>query len=111
MWTPCKTKKERIERVRSLLETNDKAVMRGLVAIYNNQTEFEKVAEATQEDNGIGFNAFDAVFLSSLAKQVINKNWLSVGQITIARKRIMKYAGQLAIIAERKENEAKIQKC
>ena len=108
MWETCKTKKERKEKVKQLLATNDKAVYRAVVAIYRRQTDYEQVCDSTQETNGVGFSAFDAEILSSFAKQLLDGKGLSYKQMEIARKRIAKYSGQLASIAE--EREAQIQK-
>lgn len=103
MWQPCKTKKERKEKVKALLACNDTAVMRAVVAIYRRQTEHEKVAESTRETNGVGFNAMDAEILSSFAKQMLSGRSLSYKQMEIARRRISKYSTQLASIAEAHE--------
>lgn len=86
--------------IRSLLETNDQAVARGIVAIFNNQTTAEQDSETTHVLNGIGFSAFDAEILSSFAKQVNAGRTLSAKQITLGRKKILKYSGQLLQIVE-----------
>jgi hypothetical protein len=87
------------EDIKNLLLSNDKAVMRGIVAIYNFQTECEQDSDETQDANGVGFNGVDAPFLSSLAKQILSKGHLSSKQMECGRKRIIKYAGQLLTIA------------
>lgn len=91
-------------------------VVRGLEAIYERQTADEKEAEATSHHNGVGFNGIDAAILSSFAKQV--KAWkakpegaryprpLSEKQLALARKKMKKYAGQLARIAEERAKSA-----
>ena len=106
MWQTCKTKKERVERIRELLKSNDKAVMRGVVAIYKRQTEEEKCYESTREENGVGFSAFDATFLTSIAKQVIAGYQLSPKQLAIARNKILRYTRQLAEIAAEREQKS-----
>lgn len=88
-----------IEKIKKLLETNDKAVSRAIVALYERQTEDEKNRENTVEKNGVGFNGFDAKFFSSLAQQIQSGRTLSQKQIAFARKGIMKYSKQLAEIA------------
>lgn len=105
MWTPCKTKKERIEKIRALLRENDKAVMRGIVAIYKRQTDEEQSSEITREHNGIGFGAFDAQFMTSLAKQILSKGFLTQTQMAVGRNKIIRYARQLASIAEEREQK------
>jgi hypothetical protein len=90
------------EEIKDLLQKNDKAVMRGLVVIYSLQTEDEKKAEETSEHNGVGFSGVDAKFLSSLAKQVMTKGRLSEKQMLLARKKMLKYAGQLTLVSNGK---------
>lgn len=90
------------ESVQTLLLTNDRAVERALVVIYNRQTEEEKIASNTLEDNKKGFTAYDAEFLSQLALVVLSGRRLSKKQLFVIRKtdkrgnsRIGKYWKQL----------------
>lgn len=94
------------QSIKAMLETNDKAVQRGVLAIYAYQTAAEQATEETNQDNGVGFNGADAPILSSFAKQ-LQKGWkLSEKQMAIARKKIVKYAGQLTKIANEKAEAA-----
>ena len=75
---------------------------------YNFQTDEEQVIEDTKEHNGVGFNGVDGHILSSFATQILRwendkkyKSPLSPKQMIIARKRIVKYSGQLAKIANK----------
>ena len=90
------------EEIRELLETNDRAVVRGIVVIYSLQTEDERKTAETMEHNGVGFSGLDAQFLSSLAKQILERGWLTEKQMVYARKKILKYAGQLTKVANGK---------
>ena len=96
------------EQIAEKLATNNTWLFRAILAIYNKQTDAEQAVGVTREDNGVGFNGVDSVILSSFAKQI--KTWevatgrrfptpLSPKQITIARAKMKKYAGQLAKIA------------
>ncbi len=94
------------EDIRHNLEKNDRWVYNAVVAIYNLQTEDEKMVEDTTDHNGIGFNGVDAGILSSFACQIMKwkerANYtrpLSKKQLVLARKRILKYSGQLTRIA------------
>jgi len=94
------------EEIKTLLEQNDRAVERGLVAIYNRQTEDEQFAQTTSHHNGRGFNGIDASFGSKLA-EVVLKGWhLSPKQVACARRILRKYAGQLLAVAQAKEEAA-----
>ena len=81
------------------MEKSVKWLYKAIVAIYNGQTQDEKVTQATSHDNGIGFNGCDAFILSSFAEQINVRGFLTPKQIEIARKKMKKYAGQLARIA------------
>lgn len=87
------------DSIKQLLMDSDKAVMRGIVAIYNRQTDLEQSCDTTHDSNGVGFNGPDAPFLSSLAKQILDRGYLTGGQLEIARKKMLKYSRQLAEIA------------
>lgn len=87
------------EKIRELIENNPRAVTRGIVAIYNLQTQEEKLGRHAKVGNGLGFSQYDAGFLSSLAQQLIAGQTLSRKQFDAGRRAIKKYAGQLAKIA------------
>ncbi len=99
-----------VEAIRELLDRSDLAVARGLVRIWELQTEAERLTDETSDANGVGFAACDAAFGSSLARQA--SEWLetppehrrfpspfSVKQMVLARRLARKYAGQLARLA------------
>ena len=90
-----KTKKDTIAHYRIMLKTNTGWAVRGLLRIFEFQTEEEQNREATTEHNGVGFTAFDAEILSSYAKQFQERHWLSDKQLVILHKRMPKYANQL----------------
>lgn len=90
------------DTILALIDRNDLAVGRALLALFNRQTAEEQGASATVEQNGQGFNGVDASFGSSLAVQFRDKGSLSPRQIACGRKMLRKYAGQLAEIANAK---------
>lgn len=98
------------EQIKAELQTNDVWVVRGVIAIYNKQTDEEQSVDETLENNGVGFSGCDANILSSFARQIqrwvdtpVNQRQyqhpLSPAQFAIARNKIKKYSGQLAKIA------------
>jgi hypothetical protein len=88
------------QSILDLLESNDVAVTRAVVAIYNRQTASEQNSEETLEANGIGFNGSDARFLSYCAKYAKDrKTNLSGEHLIKARHKIKKYWKQLVDIA------------
>ena len=89
------------EEIKTMLQTNDNAVLE-IVVIYSLQTEDEKKAGETIEHNGVGFSGVDAEFMSSLAKFILNRGYLTDKQLEYGRRKIMKYAGQLTKVANGK---------
>ena len=92
--------------IQALIDRNDKAVLRGIVAIYAYQTAAEQASAMTCEENGVGFSGCDAELLSSFAEQIKARGSLSQKQMVYGRKKIRRYWRQLAIIAERKAAQA-----
>lgn len=96
MWTK--------EQIVQMLETNDKAVTRAVIAIYNRQTADEKTAQSTLKHNNVGFNGADAPYLSYCAKYAIDRKiYLSGKHLEKSRARIKKYSSQLLEIANERE--------
>jgi|WetSurMetagenome_2_1015567.scaffolds.fasta_scaffold409829_2 hypothetical protein len=89
-----------LEKIKELIEKNDKMVARSIVQIYQLQTEHEKSLKSTNEHNGIGFNSVDSFILTSFAEFYIDRGYLSPRQLEIGRKKIKKYAKQLLKIIE-----------
>lgn len=92
-------KKWTAEEIRFKMEMDNIWLIRGLMAIYNHQTEDEKASALTKHENGIGFNGVDANILTLFAKHYKEHGWLSNRQLALIRKKMAKYAGQLAKIA------------
>jgi hypothetical protein len=89
--------------IRRLLEHSDLAVERACVALLDRQTDVEQASDATIRKNWVGFNAADAKRLSKAGKWVRSGNHLDGWFLKEARRRVVKYAGQLADIANEKE--------
>lgn len=92
------------DQVKALLQSNDHAVERAILALYDRQTASEQAGGTTVESNGKGFNAFDAhsgtYFAQWLRKREGNR--LTGKFLDRARKMCMKYAKQLVEIANEK---------
>ena len=89
--------------IRNKVASDNRWALRGLLAIYKFQTEAEKSIQDTVENNGVGFNGADSKILSSIAEFYLNNNVITNKQLDIVKKRIPKYANQLARIANSKE--------
>lgn len=81
--------------VKTLLKDDAQALYRSIILIYSQQTPIEQTYQTTQVVNGLGFNAYDAEFLTSVAKKLQEKQPLTMAEFVQARNRMMKYAGQL----------------
>ena len=91
------------EEIKYLIETNDKVLISSLLQVYNSQTIDEQCTKETAERNGVGFNASDAYILSSFAEWYKSHEYLSPKQIAIARKKMIKYSGQVTKLANQHE--------
>jgi hypothetical protein len=91
------------EEIVALLETNNGFLCRSVVKIWNRQTTDEKICKGTSHENGRGFNGTDANILSSYAEFFTTRGYLTEKQLVLARKKMMKYAKQLAIVANELE--------
>ena len=93
-----------VEQIRAKLDESNRWLQRGLLRIYAEQTQDEQATGTTHASNGVGFNGVDADILSSFAEQLIKRDWpigrdLSEKQIALLRKKLSKYAKQLAMFA------------
>ena len=91
--------KEAKNIVRDKLATDPRWLVKGLVAIYKRQTADEQRVEHTELRNQVGFNSADSNMLTGFAKQWMQREWFSDKQIGILKRKMAKYAGQLAKIA------------
>lgn len=89
----------------NLVLSNNRAVDRAMVAIYNRQTESEKVTDSTREQNGVGFSGPDASIGSYYARWVLSGKSLSGKHLDKARKLAVKYRRQLVEIANSNHSE------
>lgn len=87
------------EEIKEIINNNDSQLCKALVKLYNLQTATEQLCGETTEHNGIGFNGVDSGFLTSCAKFYLQAGFLTKKQIIICRKKMIKYCGQLAKIA------------
>ena len=103
------TKKNTISFVKTQLGSNKVWALKALVRIFQeNQTDDEQISQTTTHDNGIGFSGVDAQFLSSLAKQYLQRGSLSDKQMGFVFKKMPKYAGQVIKMSDEAKLEAMV---
>ena len=84
----------------SLLMSNDRAVERAMVALFQRQTVGEQRTSSTTESNGRGFNAFHAERGTYWAKWVMSGRRLTGKHLVGARKMACHYARQLSELSQ-----------
>lgn len=95
------------DEIKNLVQTNDLMLYRSLLKLYECQTADEQAVGETKIHNGVGFNATDSRILSSFAKFLMHRNFLSDKQKAIARRRMIKYTKQITNLANIHEEEKK----
>jgi hypothetical protein len=93
------TKSGQVAFIKEKLATDINWLKRGVLAVYALQTAQEQGAQGTIEQNGVGFSGADGEFLSSVAEQLKKGRPLTAKQLPWVRKKMVKYAGQLAELA------------
>jgi hypothetical protein len=91
MWTE--------QQIVNLLNTNDRAVERAVLAIYERQTADEKQTRQTKHDNTVGFRQNHAPKMSQFARYLKAGGHLYPAQLELARKWMKMYRRQLCEIA------------
>jgi len=94
-----------IEFIRTKLGTNEAWAKKALLKIYDRQTQDEKSSESTHYHNNIGFTGADAHILSSFAKQLLYKKFLSPKQMAIVLRKMPKYCRQIMSISNPEDLE------
>jgi hypothetical protein len=95
MTAPIHTK----ESIQQLLDTNERAVYKALLAIYSRQTAAEQAGHHTREVNGVGFSRFDAPFLTDMVRGYMRYGSLTPRQLAPTRNKMKRYWRQLLEIA------------
>lgn len=93
LWTP--------EDIRTKLQTDDRWLFKGIVALFERQTDQEKKVEDARITNNQGFNKPDSHKLTYYAKWILKHGALTGFHLEDARKRVLKYSGQLTKIANK----------
>jgi hypothetical protein len=96
-WTP--------DSIKALLDRNDLAVERAVVAVFNRQTDDEQEAFETKHRNGRGFASCHAHMGSYYAKWVLSGRRLDGRHLDRARRMMRHYAGQLAEVVAAQQPE------
>lgn len=97
-------KKWNAEAITLLLDTNDKAVERAILVLFQRQTFDEQASRTTRWNNKVGFRANHASKGTYYAKWIKNGNRLTGYHLANARKITKQYTRQLLeAIAEKQK--------
>jgi hypothetical protein len=91
--------------IKHKLYSDQKWLERGVVAIYEQQTDSEKRVDISLEHNKMGFSGYDATIMSTYAKWIITGGHLTGHHYFKVRAKMMKYATQLAKLAVAKREK------
>jgi|TARA_R110002110_G_scaffold79931_1_gene208619 hypothetical protein len=89
------------DEIKEMLKQNDRAVIKALIAIWKYQTVAEQGCSESHEHNNVGFTGIDAEICTSLVNFYNDRGFLTPKQMTIARKKSLKYTRQLKAIANK----------
>jgi hypothetical protein len=113
------TKVSKEAMLREKLSKDDRWIARGLLTVYDHQTEDEQRSKETREHNGVGFTGIDGQILSNMADRLLRRggrtaahdltkqfnlrSFLSEKEVAILRNKMPKYARQLLRLSENKK--------
>lgn len=110
VWEYFTSQKQWKAYLKDLLKTNDAALLRAIVLIYDNQTDEEKNKGESIEDNHIGFSKIDAKEMGSIARKIKVNKALTKRELAKSRNKMQKYWKQLMIISKKQAEVKKLQK-
>lgn len=105
-WEYFTSQKQWEAYLKDLIKTNDNALLKAIVLVYDNQTDEEKSKGESIEDNCIGFSKIDAKEMGDIARKLKAGKTLTKGELAKSRNKMQKYWKQLMIISK-KQAEAK----
>lgn len=99
-WTKLKNQKEWKAEIIKTIESNERALKRAIMIVFDNQTVEEKMYGKSNEENRKGFNKVDAEIMSKIALKIQRGQELNFNDIIIARRKMPKYWKQIMVRAK-----------
>lgn len=90
------------DKIRLLLQSDNRAVERAIVAIYHRQTFDEQATKETKHHNNMGFSSAHSRLGTYYAEWVLKGNHLTGNHLEKARKIALRYTDQLLKVAKEK---------
>lgn len=91
--------------LKDILRKSDKTLLDAVVAIYDRQTDEEKMSGQSTEENHIGFSKIDAKSLTNIAVKIKRKEELTFQEMCMTRNKMPKYWKQLMVILKDKAHK------
>jgi hypothetical protein len=91
------------DKVVELLNRNNGAVERAIIAIYNRQTSDEQSDGETKHSNGMGFSGAHSQLGTYYAKWILSGRHLNGSHLDKARKIVLRYTTQLLEVIQTKQ--------
>lgn len=99
-WEYFTSNKQWERYIKDLLKNDDKALLRAIVIIYDNQTEEEKRKRLSISENKIGFSKIDVEVMSKIANKIKDGKLLTEGELEMSRNKMTKYWKQLMVYSK-----------
>lgn len=99
-WEYFTSNKQWERYIKDLLKHDNKALLRAIVIIYDNQTEEEKRKRLSISENKIGFSKIDVEVMSKIANKIKDGKLLTEGELEMSRNKMTKYWKQLMIYSK-----------
>lgn len=109
IWNSFTNQKQWKEYLKDLIKTNDKALLKSILLIYDNQTLEEKSRKESIEENKIGFSKVDVKEMSEIALKIKKGKELTKGEFAKSRNKMQKYWKQLMTISKEKAEAERIE--
>lgn len=87
--------------LQDLVSYNDQALLSSIVIIDSMQTETERKAKESTEDNSVGWTKQDAKDMGEIADKVRKQEALTEGELAKSRNKMRKYWKQLMMVSIR----------
>ena len=107
IWEGFTNQKQWEDYLKNLVKTNDRALFKAIILIYDMQTNEEKSTGSSVEENNAGFSKVDAYEMGIVAKKIKRGDPLTKGEIAKSKTKMPKYWKQLMIISKRNMQEHK----
>ena len=108
-WEYFTSQKQWEAYLKDLLKTNDKALLKAIVLIYDSQTHEEKDKCESIDDNCIGFSKNDTKEMGDIARKIKANKELTEKELAKSRNKMQKYWKQLMIISKKQAEAKKLQ--